>query len=135
MSRVVISEGIALSARYGTTKHSKEEMYRLSVRYTGEFMEELIDVGNEYFKEAGKKMTPSFLKKKEKIEDTEEECIYLNYHSKYEIPIKGDVNDFEDILPGAKVKVATVFKDCAFYPRAIIVVENGEEINPFEGME
>lgn len=136
MSKVVISNGIVLSARYGTTKHSKVDMYRVSVRYTDEAMEELIEVGKEFFKEAGKKMTPSFLKKREVIEDTGVECIYLNYHSKYEIPVKGNsVNEVTDILPGARVKVATVFKEGAFYPRAILVLENGEEINPFEGME
>lgn len=135
MSKVVISNGVVLSARFGTTKHSKADMYRVSVRYTDDAMEELIEVGKEFFKEAGK-MTPSFLKKREVIEDTGVECIYLNYHSKYKIPVKGDsVNEVTDILPGARVKVATVFKEGAFYPRAILVLENGEEPNPFKGME
>lgn len=73
---------------------------------------------------------------------------YMNFHSKYSIPvaignriydsdtilIDKDV-DFANRLIGSKVKIQFVVKEKGVYPKALKILELGEEYNPFDSFE
>ena len=81
----------------------------------------------------GTKLTPTWLKNKDG---------YMNVASKFDIPVQ-DMNgrkiSFDDWIDeynivGALVNIKIIQKDGAIYPMAISVIEDGEELNPFEDM-
>lgn len=68
----------------------------------------------------------------------DETCEYVNLKSKFDIPTKVDglaKATQVDVNVGAKVKVKIVIKENGnIYPVSMVVLENGKEHNPFEGM-
>lgn len=63
---------------------------------------------------------------------------YVNLKSKFNIPVKMDgLKDAtqHDVNVGAKVKAKMVVKSNGnIYPVSMVVIENGKEFNPFDGM-
>lgn len=127
MQKMII-EGSVVSARYGANKFDDTNKYRISIKSDN------IDYDNIHaFDNAGSKLTPAWYKNRDG---------YINLASIYEIPIKdykGKVISFEEWLEnynalGSIVKVAIKQKDGAIYPQAIVIVEDGEDRDPFEGM-
>lgn len=124
----MIIEGSVVSARYGANKFDDTNKYRISLKSDN------IDYDNIHaFDNAGSKLTPAWYKNRDG---------YINLASIYEIPIKdykGKVISFEEWLEnynalGSIVKVAIKQKDGAIYPQAIVIIEDGEDRDPFEGM-
>lgn len=125
----LIIKGVnVVRAYFGTTKFNSEPKYHITVN--GDIPYDSITA----YDNAGTKLTPTWYKNKDG---------YMNVASKFEIPvqdIKGKFIDFEDWIEeynaiGAIVNIKIIQKDGAIYPVAIVVVKDGEEINPFEGME
>lgn len=85
------------------------------------------------YNECGPKFTPSWMKDAEG---------YINLASKYDIPVKdidGNKISFDDWLEaglyrGAIVKAKIRQTEGAVYPVCLVVVEDGEEFDPFEDM-
>lgn len=124
----VIIEGKVVSAYYGKTKYDDEKKYRLSV------FSEVIDY-TEFtaFDNSGAKLTPAWFK---------DQKGYINLSSKFDIPVMntdGEEITTEEWLDTKKavhsfIKLKVRQKEGAVYPAAIIVVEDGEEADPFAGM-
>lgn len=124
----VIVEGKVVSAYYGKTKYDDEKKYRLSV------FSEVIDY-TEFtaFDNSGAKLTPAWFK---------DQKGYINLSSKFDIPVMntdGEEITTEEWLDTKKavhsfIKLKVRQKEGAVYPAAIIVVEDGEEADPFAGM-
>lgn len=124
----MIIEGTVVTARYGATKFDETNKYRISLRCDNLDYDAIHAYDN-----VGPKLTPAWLKNRDG---------YINLSSIYEIPIKdalGKLIDFETWVSeynalGAKVKVSIKQKDGAIYPQALMVLEDGEDRDPFEGM-
>lgn len=124
----VIIEGKVVSAYYGKTKYDDEKKYRLSV------FSEVIDY-TEFtaFDNSGAKLTPAWFK---------EQKGYINLSSRFDIPVMssdGEEMTTQEWLDTKKavhsfIKLKVRQKEGAVYPAAIIVVEDGEEADPFAGM-
>lgn len=124
----VIVEGKVVSVYYGKTKYDDEKKYRLSV------FSEVIDY-TEFtaFDNSGAKLTPAWFK---------DQKGYINLSSKFDIPVMntdGEEITTEEWLDTKKavhsfIKLKVRQKEGAVYPAAIIVVEDGEEADPFAGM-
>ena len=124
----VIVEGKVVSAYYGTTKYDDNKKYRLSI------YSEVIDY-TEFtaFDNSGAKLTPAWFK---------EQKGYINLSSLFDIPVMntdGEEMTTQEWLDTKKavhsfIKVKVSQKEGAVYPAAIIVVEDGEEADPFAGM-
>lgn len=124
----VIVEGKVVSAYYGTTKYDDEKKYRLSV------YSEVIDYTEfNAFDNSGAKLTPAWFK---------EQKGYINLSSRFDIPVMntdGEEMTTQEWLDTKKavhsfIKLKVRQKEGAVYPAAIIVVEDGEEADPFAGM-
>jgi hypothetical protein len=124
----VIVEGKVVSAYYGTTKYDDNKKYRLSI------YSEVIDY-TEFtaFDNSGAKLTPAWFK---------EQKGYINLSSLFDIPVMntdGEEMTTKEWLDTKKavhsfIKLKVRQKEGAVYPAAIIVVEDGEEADPFAGM-
>lgn len=124
----VIVEGKVVSAYYGTTKYDDDKKYRLSI------YSEVIDY-TEFtaFDNSGAKLTPAWFK---------EQKGYINLSSRFDIPVMntdGEEMTTQEWLDTKKavhsfIKLKVRQKEGAVYPAAIIVVEDGEEADPFAGM-
>ena len=85
------------------------------------------------FNDCGPKYTPAWLKDAEG---------YINLASKFDIPVKdknGNKISFDDWLEeglyrGAIVKAKIRQTEGAVYPVCLVVIEDGEEFDPFEDM-
>ena len=114
-------------AFFGGTKFNSEEKNHITVN--GEIPYDEITA----FDNSGAKLTPTWYKNKDG---------YMNLTSKFDIPVKdtdGKVITFDTWIHeynavGALVNIKTIQKDGVIYPSAIVVVEDGEELNPFEDM-
>jgi len=112
----------------GTTDYDKEDKNRVTL-----FSEDLDYSAIWAYNDCGPKFTPKWLKDAEG---------YINLASKYDIPvkdIKGNKISFDDWLKdglyhGAIVKAKIRQTEGAVYPVCLVVVENGEEFDPFEDM-
>ena len=124
----VIVEGKVVSAYYGTTKYDDNKKYRLSI------YSEVIDY-TEFtaFDNSGAKLTPAWFK---------EQKGYINLSSLFDIPVMntdGEEMTTQEWLDTKKavhsfIKLKVRQKEGAVYPAAIIVVEDGDEADPFAGM-
>ena len=115
-------------AFFGSTRYDKEECNRITIKSDNMPYDDIWaydDCGNKY--------TPSWLKDGDG---------YMNLKSNYDIPVKdakGRRISFADWLEGetttgAIVTVKIRQKEGAIYPVAIKVIEDGENIDPFEDM-
>lgn len=94
---------------------------------------------NDAFKDSGDKFTPGWMKNFEG---------YVNLSTVYEIPVRVDDqssdnagDEFNSLLDvcvnnkvawlGAKVKLSVNIKEGAVYPKACLIIEEGEPFNPF----
>ena len=124
----VIVEGIITSARFGKSRFDETEKNRLSVKCEdGVIPYEIFD---EFYKRVGNKLTPTWLKERNG---------YINVSSEFNIPVK-TVNSrtitFADLIEtttciGSKIKLALNVKEGATYPISILILEDGEEKDPF----
>lgn len=128
----VIVEGLITSARFGKSRFDDNEKNRLSVKCEeGAIPYEIFD---EFYKTVGNKLTPTWLKERNG---------YINVSSKFDIPVKtttGRVIEFEDLIEsttciGSKIKLALNVKEGATYPISILILEDGEESDPFSMFE
>lgn len=125
---VIVVEGIIVEARHGKTRYSEELKNRVALKSDSIPYDKITA-----FETVGAKLTPSWFKDK---------TGYLNVSSMYNIPvkdIKDKIIDFDDWITeynalGSKVKMSLTQKDGALYPKAIKVLENGEERDPFEDL-
>lgn len=125
---VVIIEGIVKMAKYGTSKFDDNNKYRI---WLGECDIPYEDIWA--FDEVGKKLTPSWFAEKNGE---------INLSSLYDIPVKnidGNRIDFDTWIAsktayGSKVKVSIIQKEGAVYPKAVMIIAEGEpveEADPF----
>ena len=124
----VIVEGLITSARFGKSRFDDTEKNRLSVKCEeGVIPYEIFD---EFYKTVGNKLTPTWLKERNG---------YINVSSKFDIPVKtvnGRTITFSDLIEtttciGSKIKLALNVKEGATYPISILILEEGEENDPF----
>ena len=124
----VIVEGLITSARFGKSRFDDTEKNRLSVKCEeGVIPYEIFD---EFYKTVGNKLTPTWLKERNG---------YINVSSKFDIPVKtvnGRTITFADLIEtttciGSKIKLALNVKEGATYPISILILEEGEENDPF----
>ena len=127
-TNTLIIKGVnVVRAYFGGTKFNSEEKNHITVN--GEIPYDEITA----FDNSGAKLTPTWYKNKDG---------YMNLTSKFDVPVKdtdGKVITFDTWIHkynvvGAVVNIKTIQKDGVIYPSAIVVVEDGEDINPFEGM-
>lgn len=127
-TNTLIIKGVnVVRAYFGGTKFNSEEKNHITVN--GEIPYDKITA----FDNSGAKLTPTWYKNKDG---------YMNLTSKFDIPVKdtdGKVITFgtwiqEYNAVGAIVNIKTIQKDGVIYPVALVVVEDGEELNPFEDM-
>lgn len=125
---IIVVEGIIVEARHGKTRYSDELKNRVALK------SETIPYDKiTAFENVGPRLTPSWFKDK---------TGYLNVSSMYNIPVKDTkdkIIDFDDWISeynalGSKVKMSLIQKEGALYPKAIKVIENGEERDPFEDL-
>lgn len=122
----IIFEGILESAY----KRKKEDVSKNVIRVTP-VDKDIFDSITAY-KESGKNYTPTWYKEKN----------HIMLRSVYDIPVKsvdGDKLTFDEfcergLIKGAKVEVKIVQKEGAIYPSAIVILEDGDEYDVFEGM-
>ena len=125
---VVVVEGIIVEARHGKTRYSEELKNRVALKSDSIPYDKITA-----FENVGPRLTPSWFKDK---------TGYINVSSMYDIPVK-DINnkiiDFDIWISeynafGSKVKMSLTQKEGALYPKAIKVIEDGEERDPFEDL-
>lgn len=132
MTEIVIMEGVVSSARVGSSKFDDTVKNRLSIRC--EVNNIPFDKIDECYANVGRKLTPKWVSERNG---------YVNVASKFDIPVKlstGKIITFEEFTEmttclGSKVRFNLRLKEGVCYPIAIVVIEPGEEINPFDGLE
>ena len=115
-------------AFHGATRYDKEECNRITV-----FSDDMPYTDIWAFDECGNKYTPSWLKDADG---------YMNLKSNFDIPVKdsrGKKITFDDWIEsetttGALVVVKIRQKEGAIYPMAIKILQDGENVDPFEDM-
>ena len=125
---ILIIRGVkVVRAYFGGTKFNPTEKNHVTIK--GDIPYDSITA----FEKSGSKLTPTWYKNRDG---------YMNLASLFDIPVLTDKIkqiEFADWIAeyntvGATVDVKVIQKDGAVYPVAIQVLEDGEEINPFEGM-
>ena len=125
---ILIIRGVkVVRAYFGGTKYNPTEKNHVTIK--GVIPYDSITA----FEKSGSKLTPTWYKNRDG---------YMNLASVFDIPVLSVTNKqiyFDDWISeyntvGATVTVKVIQKDGAIYPVAIQVLEDGEEINPFEGM-
>lgn len=127
--KTIIIKGDVVRAYNGRTKFTEKVANRLTLKCEDLPFEEF----DKVYATSGSKLTPSWVK---------DRTGYINLNSIYDIPVKTTnsreiaftdwCNDFP--TSGSKVSVKLTLKEGAIYPNAILVHEDGEISNPFEGM-
>lgn len=134
--KVVVVEGKVVRNFFGKTKVSNDEKYRVTMLLDKDNITALRNAvaENETYKDSGKKMTPKWVSESE-----EDGSAYVNLTSGYTIPVKDsqrrNANSLDEMYVGARVKVSINLRKGAIYPKAFLILENGEEYNPFEDLE
>lgn len=140
MSEVVIVKGKVCEARR-TAKTFKgktgNERFYFSLKECEYESEDVKKKIKEAFKDSGSKFTPTWVKN---IDDG-----FINLKTQFDLPVKYDnitYDSLEDCLDdgdinimGAIVKVSITIKKDAVYPKAVVIIENGEAYNPFNDFE
>ena len=129
---IVIVEGTVVSARIGTSRFDDKEKCRLSIKCEPTTLDYV--KFDKAFEKGGSRLTPNWVKNKDG---------YINLNSKFDIPVKdinGKVISFEEFTEkstalGSRIIISLSIKEGAVYPVAFKVLEEGEEINPFEGLD
>ena len=129
---IVIVEGTVVSARIGTSRFDDKEKCRLSVKCEPKTLD--YAKFEKAYEKSGSRLTPNWVKDKDG---------YINLNSKFDIPCKditGKIITFEEFTEkstalGSTVMLSLTIKDGAVYPVAFKVLEEGEELNPFEGLD
>ena len=125
---ILIIRGVkVVRAYFGGTKYNPTEKNHVTIK--GDIPYDSITA----FEKSGSKLTPTWYKNRDG---------YMKLASVFNIPVLTENNhqiEFSDWISeyntvGATVNVKVIQKDGAIYPVAIQVLEDGEEINPFEGM-
>lgn len=124
----IIIEGVVKSAYIGKTKFSDTVKNRIAVQSDNIPYDQITA-----YKEVGNKLTPAWFKDK---------TGYINLASIYNIPVmgvKGEIMTFEEFTEneraiGSKVRMSITQKEGSVYPKAIKILELGEERDPFEGL-
>ena len=124
----LIIEGTVISAYIGKSRFSDVEKCRLAIESKTIPYDKITA-----FKESGAKLTPEWFKDKNG---------YMNLASLYNIPVKtsrGYEITFAEFVEtetaiGSKIKLSVVQRDGAIYPKAFIVLEDGEPRDPFAGL-
>ena len=127
-SNVIIIEGTVVEARIGKSRYSEDIKNRVALKSDSIPYDSITA-----FETVGAKLTPSWFKDK---------TGYINVSSMYDIPvkdIKDKIIDFDEWISeynalGSKVKMSLTQKEGALYPKAIRVIENGEDRDPFEDL-
>lgn len=126
--KVIVIEGVITEARYGKSRFSDTEKYRISIKSDNIPYDDI-----HAFDKSGDRLTPKWLKEKNG---------YINVSSIYSIPVmntRGAQIDFDDWTTdynalGATVKVSIIQKEGALYPKAIKVLVDGEARDAFEDL-
>lgn len=129
---LVIVEGTVVSARIGSSRFDEKIKNRISIKCEPSTLD--YAKFEKAYENSGARLTPNWVKDKDG---------YINLSSKFDIPCKetrGKVITFEEFTEkttalGSKVKASLAIKDGAVYPVAFKILEEGEEINPFEGLD
>lgn len=129
--KLLVVEGVVTSARVGSSKFDETIKNRLSIKCEEGVIN--YDDIKPFYENVGSKMTPKWIK---------EESGYVNVSSKFDIPVKdtfGRQITFEEFTEsataiGSKVKLALTVKEGCVYPTAFVVLEEGEEVDPFKNL-
>ena len=129
---IVIVEGTVVSARIGTSRFDDKEKCRLSIKCEPTTLD--YAKFEKAYEKSGSRLTPNWVKDKDG---------YINLNSKFNIPCKditGKAITFEEFTEkstalGSEIKLTLTIKDGAIYPVAFKVLQEGEELNPFEGLD
>lgn len=124
---LIIRGANVVRAYFGGTKYNPTEKNHVTIK--GDIPYDSITA----FEKSGAKLTPRWFKDRDG---------YMNLASVFNIPVLTNTNhqiEFSEWISeyntvGASVNVKVIQKDGVIYPMAIQVLEDGEEINPFEGM-
>lgn len=114
------------------------EYFYLSLKNVTYGSDEDIFTIKEAFAECGKKFTPNWVEEIEKG--------FVNTKTKFDLPVRfegGEYNSIEDLMSdneefypmGATAKLSLAIKNGAVYPKALIILENGEPIDAFADFE
>lgn len=124
----LIIEGTVISAYVGKSRFSDVEKCRLAIESKTIPYDKITA-----FNESGARLTPSWFKDKNG---------YMNLASLYNIPVKdsrGREISFSEFVEtetaiGSKIKLSVTQHEGAIYPKAFIVLEDGEPRDPFAGL-
>lgn len=124
----IIIEGVVKSAYIGKTKFNDTVKNRIAVQSDTIPYDQITA-----YNEVGNKLTPAWYK---------DRTGYINLASIYNIPvmgIKNEVMTFEEFTEnersiGSKIRMSITQKEGSVYPKAIKILELGEERDPFEGL-
>lgn len=124
----LIIEGTVISAYVGKSRFSDVEKCRLAIESKTIPYDKITA-----FNESGARLTPSWFKDKNG---------YMNLASLYNIPVKdsrGREISFSEFIEtetaiGSKIKLSVTQREGAIYPKAFIVLEDGEPRDPFAGL-
>lgn len=126
--KTIVIEGVVTEARYGKTRFSEIEKYRVGIKCDNIPYDDI-----HAFDTSGSKLTPKWFKDK---------TGYINLASVYSIPVKnskGSEIDFDDWISeynalGAQIRISIIQKEGAVYPKAIKVIQDGEDRDAFEDL-
>lgn len=124
----LIIEGTVISAYIGKTRFSDTEKCRIGIQSSTIPYDKITA-----FEDSGSRLTPAWYKDK---------TGYINLASIYNIPvkdIKGREITFKDFVEsetaiGSKIKISITQREGALYPKAFVVIEEGEPRDPFDGL-
>lgn len=124
----IIVEGTIVEARIGRTKYSDDVKNRICIKSDSIPYDDI-----HAFDGSGARMTPKWF-----LDQTG----FINLSSQYDVPVmdsRGIRIDFETWISkynalGSTVRAAITQTDGAVYPKAIKVIEDGEERDPFEDL-
>lgn len=124
----IIIEGVVKSAYIGGSKFNETKKNRIAVKSDSIPYDQITA-----YEGVGNKLTPAWFKDK---------TGYINLASIYNIPVmgvKGEIMTFEEFTEneraiGSKIRMSITQKEGSVYPKAIKILELGEERDPFEGL-
>lgn len=135
-TNTLIIEGEIVSAYVGGAKNDPEKLNRLAIKSDSIPYESITA-----FEGSKDRYIPAWFKDK---------TGYINLKSRYNIPVKdskatqfqglkGHTIDFAEFVEretviGSKVRISIIQRDGALYPKALVVLEDGEPKDPFEGL-
>ena len=125
---VLVIKAVVVRAYTGNTRFDEESCNRLTIKSDN------MPYGDIWaYDDCGSRYTPKWLK---------DAAGYMNLKSTFDIPVRdtrGHKISFDDWLEtemctGAEVRVKIKQKEGAVYPVAVVVLKDGENVDPFEDM-